>query len=55
MAAGDLQHLSGGQVEVRSAGSAPAGQGTDAVRPIRDEIKARVVELIGSWGVAVCD
>lgn len=26
----------------------PAGQGVDAVRPIRDEIRARVEELIAS-------
>jgi arsenate reductase len=26
----------------------PAGQGIDAVRPIRDEIRSRVEELIGS-------
>ena len=114
MAAAWLQHLSGGAVEVRSAGSAPgdsvnpaavaamleegidmasevpkilttdavresdvvitmgcgdtcpifpgkryedwaledpAGQGVDAVRPIRDEIRARVVGLIESLGV----
>jgi len=29
----------------------PAGQGIDAVRPIRDEIKRRVEELIASLGV----
>ncbi len=29
----------------------PAGQGVDAVRPIRDEIRRRVVELIESLGV----
>ena len=29
----------------------PAGQGLDAVRPIRDEIRRRVVELLGSLGV----
>ena len=29
----------------------PAGQGVDAVRPIRDEIRRRVVELLGSLGV----
>jgi protein-tyrosine-phosphatase len=29
----------------------PAGQGVDAVRPIRDEIRRRVEELIGSLGV----
>ncbi|RLP60949.1 arsenate reductase ArsC [Kocuria rhizophila] len=29
----------------------PAGQGVDAVRPIRDEIRWRVVELLGSLGV----
>ncbi|HET9022729.1 MAG TPA: arsenate reductase ArsC [Ornithinibacter sp.] len=115
MAAAWLQHLSGGAVEVRSAGSAPAdavnpaavaamleegidmgaevpkvlttdavresdvvitmgcgdtcpifpgkryedwelddpaGQGVDAVRPIRDEIRRRVVALLDSLGVA---
>ena len=31
----------------------PAGQGVDAVRPIRDEIRRRVEELISSLGVAV--
>ena len=114
MAAAWLQHLSGGAVEVRSAGSAPAdavnpaavaamlevgidmgaevpkvlttdavresdvvitmgcgdtcpifpgkryedwelddpaGQGVDAVRPIRDEIRSRVVDLLDSLGV----
>lgn len=30
----------------------PAGQGVDAVRPIRDEIKARVVTLLGELGVS---
>lgn len=30
----------------------PAGQGVAAVRPIRDEIKARVVQLLESLGVA---
>ena len=29
----------------------PAGQGIDAVRPIRDEIKTRIVELIKSLDV----
>ena len=29
----------------------PAGQGVDAVRPIRDEIRARVVALIESLGL----
>lgn len=29
----------------------PAGQGVDAVRPIRDEIRARVVELLRSLGI----
>lgn len=113
MAAAYLQHLSGGAVEVLSAGSAPAdqvnpaaveamaedgidiareqpklltdgavrasdvvitmgcgdtcpiypgkryedweledpGQGVDAVRPIRDQIKGRVRELLGELGV----
>ena len=31
----------------------PAGQGVEAVRPIRDEIKARVTELLGELGVDV--
>ena len=31
----------------------PAGQGVDAVRPIRDEIRRRVEELISSLGVEV--
>ncbi len=114
MAAGLLTHLGGGQVEVRSAGSAPAenvnpaavqamaeigidiaaevpkilttesvqlsdvvitmgcgdtcpyyagkryedwvladpaGQGIDAVRPIRDEIRRRVENLLGELGI----
>lgn len=29
----------------------PAGQGVDAVRPIRDDIRERVVELLRSLGV----
>ncbi|MGL5818589.1 MAG: arsenate reductase ArsC [Phycicoccus sp.] len=29
----------------------PAGQGVDAVRPIRDEIKRRVLALLGDLGV----
>ncbi len=29
----------------------PAGQGVDAVRPIRDEIRGRVVDLLASLGV----
>ena len=29
----------------------PAGQGVDAVRPIRDEIRSRVVDLLESLGV----
>jgi protein-tyrosine-phosphatase len=31
----------------------PAGQGVDAVRPIRDEIRERVAQLITSLGVTV--
>nr|NLI49917.1 arsenate reductase ArsC [Propionibacterium sp.] len=31
----------------------PAGQGVDAVRPIRDEIRRRVTELLGELGVEV--
>jgi len=31
----------------------PAGQGIDAVRPIRDEIRARVLTLLGELGVPV--
>lgn len=31
----------------------PAGQGVEAVRPIRDEIRRRVEELIASLGVTV--
>ncbi len=30
----------------------PAGQGVEAVRPIRDEIRRRVVDLLESLGVA---
>lgn len=33
----------------------PAGQGIDAVRPIRDQIERRVRGLLGSLGVAVDD
>jgi arsenate reductase len=29
----------------------PAGQGVDAVRPIRDEIEQRVLELLSSLGI----
>ena len=29
----------------------PAGQGVEAVRPIRDEIRARVITLLGELGV----
>ena len=74
MAAGFLTDLTGGQVDVRSAGSIPAdqdtmgcgdacpifpgkryedwklddpaGQGIAAVRPIRDEIRGRVEQLL---------
>jgi len=31
----------------------PAGQGVDAVRPIRDEIRGRVTRLLGELGVEV--
>ncbi len=31
----------------------PAGKGVDAVRPIRDEIKARIVRLLSQLGVPV--
>jgi protein-tyrosine-phosphatase len=31
----------------------PAGQGLDAVRPIRDDIRARIVKLLGELGVVV--
>ena len=118
MAAAYLRHLSGGEVEVRSAGSAPAdsvnpavveamaeegidiaaetpkvltreavqtsdvvitmgcgdacpifpgkryedwvledpaGRGVDAVRPIRDEIRSRVQDLVAELGVTVHD
>jgi protein-tyrosine-phosphatase len=30
----------------------PAGQGIDAVRPIRDEIKQRVIDLLADFGIA---
>ena len=58
MAAGYLRELGGDRVEVLSAGSAPkdeinpvaveamAEQGIEAVRPIRDEIRARVERLV---------
>jgi arsenate reductase len=65
MAAGFLSALSGGAVEVRSAGSAPAasvnpedwalddpaGQGIASVRPIRDAIRGRVLTLLDELGV----
>ena len=31
----------------------PAGQGVDAVRPIRDEIRARVIQLMESLSIPV--
>ena len=82
MAAAYTRHLSGGAVEVLSAGSEPAdqvnpsagcgdtcpifpgkryedwsledpaGKGVESVRPIRDEIKGRVLALLGELGVA---
>jgi arsenate reductase (thioredoxin) len=33
----------------------PAGQGVDAVRPIRDEIRGRVVALVESLGLDPVD
>jgi len=52
MAAGFLRELSGGAVEVRSAGSVPAaGQGIESVRSIRDEIRRRVLGLLDRLGV----
>jgi protein-tyrosine-phosphatase len=30
----------------------PAGQGVDAVRPIRDDIKSRILALLGDLGVS---
>ena len=33
----------------------PAGQGVDAVRPIRDEIRSRVLALLDELGVAAVD
>ncbi|MBO3095564.1 arsenate reductase ArsC [Cellulomonas dongxiuzhuiae] len=33
----------------------PAGRGVEAVRPIRDEIRARVVTLLGELGVQAVD
>ena len=53
MAAAFLSHLSRGEIDVRSAGTEPtanvnpAGQGVEAIRPIRDEIEALVRALIG--------
>jgi arsenate reductase len=32
----------------------PAGRGVDAVRPIRDEIDRRVVDLVASLGLPAC-
>jgi len=31
----------------------PAGQGLDAVRPIRDEIRARITALLGELGIPI--
>ena len=31
----------------------PAGQGVEAVRPIRDDIKARIVTLLGELNVPI--
>jgi len=33
----------------------PAGKGVDSVRPIRDEIRARVLALLAELGVAPAD
>ena len=46
MAAGWLSHLAGDRVDVRSAGSAPAGQPLEIVRQVRDDIGQRVERLI---------
>ena len=40
MAAGYLRHFADGRVDD------PAGQGIDAVRPIRDDIKQRIEALL---------
>lgn len=45
MAAGFLRHLAPGRVDD------PAGQGIEAVRPIRDEIAAKVLDLMSRLGV----
>lgn len=46
MAAAWLARLAVGRVEVRSAGSFPAGQGIEAVHPVRDEIRELVEGLL---------
>jgi len=50
MAAAYLTALSGGAIEVRSAGSEPADSvnpaAVAAVRPIRDDIKSRIQALV---------
>lgn len=50
MAAGFLRDLAGDRIDVRSAGSVPAEHinpvAVDAVRPIRDEIKALTEALV---------
>ncbi|MFI6409235.1 hypothetical protein [Streptomyces sp. NPDC050548] len=58
MNGGFLTHLADERVEVRSAGSAPAGRvnpagrGVDAVRPVREEIERRVRGLLAELGIA---
>jgi arsenate reductase len=46
MAAGLLRHLAGDRIEVRSAGTEPAGQPLEAVRAIREDIADCVQALI---------
>ena len=63
MAAGWVRNLAQDRVDVYSGGSNPgkryedwaledpAGLGVDAVRPIRDQIRHRVVELLNDLGI----
>lgn len=46
MTASWLREFAGDRVQVRSAASMTAGQGIDAVGPIRDKIKGRVEALL---------
>jgi arsenate reductase (thioredoxin) len=51
MAAAWARHLGAGRVEVFSGGSDPAGLDPDEIRPIRDEIRRRVADLLTRLGI----